>query len=88
MSQKITLYESRLCGFCHAAKALLDKKGWPYESIVVDGRDDVRQEMESRTGRTSVPQIFIGDFHVGGFDDLSELDMNGELEGHYNKPDS
>lgn len=83
MSAKITIYESGLCGFCHAAKRLLDNKGWAYESLVVDGNAELRRSMEERTGRHTVPQIYIGDSHVGGFDDLAELEAAGELDELY-----
>jgi len=79
----ITLYESAWCGFCRAAKRLLDKKGWPYESLVVDGNPELRRAMEERSGRRTVPQIYIGEVHVGGFDDLAELDADGALETLY-----
>lgn len=77
------MYESGLCGYCRAARRLLDQKGWPYEALVVDGDMALRQEMQEKSGRTSVPQIFFGDTHVGGFDDLAELDADGELEELY-----
>ncbi len=84
MSATITMYEPRLCGYCSAAKRLFDKKGWPVDSIIVDGRAEVWDQMVERTGRSTVPQIYIGDYHVGGFDDLADLDMQGELENLYN----
>jgi len=83
MAKTILMYESRLCGYCMAAKRLLAKKGWEYESKVVDGNSALRTEMQNLTGRTSVPQIFIGDTHVGGFDDIAELEENGELDALY-----
>ncbi|MBX2838106.1 MAG: glutaredoxin 3 [Gammaproteobacteria bacterium] len=83
MPAQITVYESALCGFCRAAKHLLDKKGWAYDSLVVDGNPELRRTMEERSGRHTVPQIWIGDQHVGGFDDLAELDADGELESLY-----
>lgn len=83
-SAGIVVYESDWCGFCRAAKRLLDDKGWEYESRNVDGKADVRQEMTERTGKTSVPQIFFGDRHIGGFDDMAELEQNGELDDAYN----
>ncbi len=67
-----------------AAKRLLKKKGWPFESLVVDGNRELRAEMQEKTGRTSVPQIYFGDHHVGGFDDMAELDASGELDALYN----
>lgn len=83
MAKNIIMYESRICGYCMAAKRLLKKKGWEYEAKVVDGNSELRGEMQELTGRTSVPQIFIGDTHVGGFDDLAELEETGELDTLY-----
>lgn len=83
MPAVITLYESNWCGFCRAAKRLLDQKGWAYESLVVDGNAELRATMEERSGRHTVPQIFIGDTHVGGFDDLAALEADGELDALY-----
>ena len=82
-SKIIVMYESELCGYCRAAKRLLASKGWEYESRVVDGNAELRQEMTTRTGRTSVPQIFFGEKHIGGFDDISALENNGELDDAY-----
>jgi len=83
MNPAITLYESRLCGYCRAAKKLLERKEWEYTSVVVDGRDDLWQELRRKSGRDTVPQIWIGDTHVGGFDDLMELEQGGELDALY-----
>ncbi len=80
MPVSITVYESKWCGFCRAARRLLEKKGWEYTSLMVDSDANLRVEMVSRSGRSSVPQIFFGDTHVGGFDDLAELDADGKLE--------
>jgi glutaredoxin 3 len=77
------MYESNWCGYCRAAKRLLQKKGWDYKSLVVDGNAELRAEMTSRPGRTSVPQIFFGDRHIGGFDDMAELERDGELDQAY-----
>ena len=76
----IVLYESAWCGFCRAARRLLDAKGWAYEARVVDGDPAMRAEARERSGRTSVPQIWFGDRHVGGFDDLAALERDGELD--------
>ncbi len=84
MPKPILMYESRLCGYCRAAKRLLEKKGWEYEAKVVDGDMALRAEMQQLSGRTSVPQIFFGDTHVGGFDDMAELEASGELDELYN----
>lgn len=82
-SNTIVMYESDWCGFCRAAKRLLEAKGWEYESRLVDGNAELRREMTARTDRTSVPQIFFGSRHIGGFDDLAELEQNGELDDAY-----
>lgn len=83
MSSIITMYESQLCGYCRAASKLFQRKGWDYQAIVIDGRDDLRQEMRDKSDRNTVPQIWIGDHHVGGFDDLAELEADGELDQLY-----
>lgn len=80
MSADIVMYESDLCGFCRAARRIFEKKGWEYESRVVDGAPELRAESHERSGRTSVPQIFIGAHHVGGYDDLAALETDGELD--------
>lgn len=78
---KVTIYTSSYCPYCISAKRLLDKKGVRYEEISVDGRNAVRAEMTVKAGgRYTVPQIWIGDRHVGGCDDLYELDDAGELD--------
>jgi glutaredoxin 3 len=76
---KITIYSSDFCPYCQRAKALLQARGAQFEEINVDGKPDVRARMTEITGRTSVPQIFIGERHVGGCDDLHALDARGEL---------
>ena len=76
---KVTIYSSDFCPYCSRAKALLQARGADYEEIVVDGKPDVRAHMTKLTGRTSVPQIFIGDTHVGGCDDLHALDARNGL---------
>ncbi|MBA4262177.1 MAG: glutaredoxin 3 [Comamonadaceae bacterium] len=76
----VRIYSSDHCPYCSRAKALLQQRGVTnFEEIVVDGRPDVRAQMTQLAGRTSVPQIFIGDTHVGGCDDLHALDRNGRL---------
>lgn len=80
MSQPdITIYTTPWCPYCLRAKSLLDKKGVSYTEINVDGAPDKRIEMEMKSGGTSVPQIFIGEKHIGGCDDMFELDFDGEL---------
>jgi len=77
------MYSTRVCAYCVRAEKLLAKKGidsGQIEKIRVDEHPEQREEMVRRTGRRTVPQIFIGDRHVGGFDELSELDADGELD--------
>lgn len=76
---EIIIYSSNLCPYCTMAKKLLDKKGVSYTEINVDSQPGLREEMVKKTHRRTVPQIFIGDYHVGGFDDLRALDMKNEL---------
>lgn len=76
----VTMYTSAYCPFCSRAKALLQRHGVvDLKEVFVDGQQALRAQMTERTGRTSVPQIFIGDTHVGGCDDLHALDARGGL---------
>lgn len=77
----ITIYTTKYCPFCISAKTLLGKKGASFTEIDVGGRPDERNRMMLRAnGRYTVPQIFIGETHVGGCDDLYELDRAGKLD--------
>ncbi|MCH8467324.1 MAG: glutaredoxin 3 [Roseinatronobacter sp.] len=79
--QPVEIYTSPLCGFCHAAKRLLTAKGASFTEIDLVRQPDRRGEMLSRAGgKHTVPQIFIGDIHVGGCDDLYALDKAGKLD--------
>ena len=78
---KIDIYTSPICGYCHMAKRLLDQKGVTYTEINVLGDEAARAEMVGRApGARTVPQIFIGDTHVGGSDDLHALERAGKLD--------
>jgi glutaredoxin 3 len=78
---EVVIYTTRFCGFCHAAKSLLSRKGIAFTEIDVTGDRACRMNMVQRArGRTTVPQIFIGNHHVGGCDDLYALDEAGKLE--------
>lgn len=78
---QIEIYTSPLCGYCHAAKRMLTDKGISYSEIDVAADPAKRQEMMSRaSGRHTVPQIFIGDQHIGGYDDMAALERNGKLD--------
>ncbi len=76
----IVMYASPFCGYCSAAKRLLAEKGVEYTEIDVVAEPERRVEMIERSGRRTVPQIFIGARHVGGYDDLKALDASGELD--------
>lgn len=77
----VEIYTSPLCGFCHAAKRLLTQKGVSYSEIDIARDPDRRAEMMQRAnGRHTVPQIFIGQTHVGGCDDLFALERAGQLD--------
>ncbi|MCK5720229.1 MAG: glutaredoxin 3 [Thiomargarita sp.] len=76
----VFMYSTRFCPYCVRAENLLNKKGVQVEKILVDDNPQEREKMVKITNRRTVPQIFIGDRHVGGYDDLVELDMDGELE--------
>ena len=80
---RILMYSTRICPYCIRAEPFLAKKGIApdqIEKIRVDDHPEQREEMIRITGRRTVPQIFIGERHVGGFDDLAELDAAGELD--------
>ncbi len=76
---EVVIYSGNRCMYCNAAKRLLDNKGISYTEINVDENSTSREEMIARAKRQTVPQIFIGDLHVGGFDDLVELNREGKL---------
>lgn len=76
----VTIYTSAWCGYCMRAKALLDGKGISYREVSVDGNRALREEMIARSGRRTVPQVFIGEHHVGGSDDLAAAARTGELD--------
>lgn len=77
---KITLYTSAMCGYCVAAKNFLKSKGLAWNEVRIDLEPAERERMVARARRTSVPQIFVGDTHVGGYDDLMALHRAGKLE--------
>lgn len=79
--QTVEIYTSPLCGFCHAAKRLLNQKGVNFSEIDVFSEPSRKSEMVQRAnGGRTVPQIFVGDIHVGGCDDLYELERAGKLD--------
>ena len=76
----ITIYSTLICPYCNAAKQLLKNKGLGFTEIRVDLDRQERQLMIQKSGRTSVPQIFINENHIGGFDDLNALNRSGKLD--------
>ena len=76
----VTVYSTQICPYCVRAKALLDRKHVPYTDIMVDKDPAKLAEMMQKSGRRTVPQIFVGDTHVGGCDDLYALDREGGLD--------
>jgi glutaredoxin 3 len=77
---KVLMYSTGVCPFCLMAERLLRAKGVDVEKVRVDLEPERRQEMMARTGRRTVPQIYVGERHVGGYDDLAALDRAGGLD--------
>jgi glutaredoxin 3 len=78
---EVVIYTSRTCGYCHAAKRFLrDVKGVPFREVDVSFDTRARERLVEQTGMTTVPQIFVGSHHVGGYDDMRELDSEGGLD--------
>ena len=80
MVAAVLMYSTRVCPYCRMAEALLTRKGVPFEKVLVDDDPVRRTEMVQRTGRRTVPQIFIGTTHVGGYVEMAQLDRDGELD--------
>ena len=80
MTARVVMYSTTVCPYCSMAERLLKSRGVSdIEKILIDNNEVLRAEMMEKTNRRTVPQIFIGDTHVGGFDDLSALDKAGKL---------
>jgi len=80
----VTIYTRKMCGFCTAAKNLLTKKGASFREFDATFDPKLRQEMMNKSGRATFPQIFIGTNHVGGCDELHELERAGKLDAMLN----
>lgn len=76
----VRIYTTPTCGYCVAAKTLLARKGLPFEEISVAGNPALRRELVLMSGRQTVPQIWLGGAHIGGYDDLRRLEQRGELD--------
>ncbi|BBB23057.1 glutaredoxin 3 [Abyssogena phaseoliformis symbiont OG214] len=83
--KKNIIYCSDSCLFCQRAYQLLEKRGIPFKKYHVKNQDDWN-EVKEKTGRETVPQVFINGFHIGGFDDLSTADQSGKLDEILNQP--
>lgn len=81
---EIILYSTDYCPYCKYARQLLDKKGLQYKVIAVDTDPEKREEMVQKSGRMTVPQIFINDKPIGGYDDLYALETSGQLDNILN----
>lgn len=77
---KVTIYTKIACPYCERALALLERKGAEVVNIEAASKPDIRAEMNARSGRNTFPQVFVGDTHVGGCDDLLALDAKGGLD--------
>ncbi|MES2035894.1 MAG: glutaredoxin 3 [Pseudomonadota bacterium] len=77
---KVTIYTRPFCGYCARALAVLEKKGADFVEIEAGMDPNLRQEMMSRSGRSTFPQIFVGEKHIGGCDDMLALDRDGKLD--------
>lgn len=77
---EVLIYSGHRCPYCNAAKKMFDSKGVEYTEINIHDDPAKAEEMVERTKRQSVPQIFIGETHVGGFDDMAELNSEGKLD--------
>ena len=80
MSAQVVMYSTRFCPYCMRARALLDGKRVSYTDIDVDGRPELCAQMVELSGRHTVPQIWIGEQHVGGYDDIALLERQGRLD--------
>ncbi len=80
MSASVVMYSTRFCPYCMAARRLLESRNVAFEEIPVDGNPGLRRKMTERAGQRTVPQIWVGDTHVGGYTDLAALDSRGELD--------
>jgi glutaredoxin 3 len=77
---QVLIYARQMCGYCTRARQLLSRKGIAYTEIDIETVAGARVQMQQRSGRNTVPQVFVGDRHLGGYDDISALDDAGELD--------
>ena len=77
---EVTVYSSRYCGYCRDKKKFLRDKGVTFKEILVDANPELRMEVIRKSQRRTVPQIWIGDTHIGGFTDMQEMERSGKLD--------
>ena len=77
---EVVMYSTGWCPYCARARALFERKGIAFREIDIETNAELRAEMLTRSGRRSVPQIFVGERHVGGFEELYDLERSGELD--------
>ena len=80
LPHRVVMYATRFCPFCMRARALLTARHIPFKEIAVDGKPELRTEMTQKSGRYTVPQIWIDDVHIGGCEELMQLERTGELD--------
>lgn len=79
-AQKVVVYTKKHCPYCEAAKRLLAEKKVQFQEINIEGNEKLREEVAAKSGQQTVPQIFVNEKPLGGFQDISELDQRGELD--------
>jgi len=84
---RVMMYSTGVCPYCQMAERLLSAKGVAIEKVRIDLEPDRRAEMMEKTGRRTVPQIYVGETHVGGYDDLAALERAGKLDELLQRPD-
>lgn len=85
MATRFLIYTTASCPYCQRAKSLLTRHGWPYEEIDLTGDAEARAALVARTGMRTVPQIFLDETLLGGYDDLVALERSGELVRRYDQ---
>ncbi|MFT4613101.1 MAG: glutaredoxin 3 [Bacteroidia bacterium] len=85
MASTITMYTTRFCPYCMRARQMLDDKNVAYTDLAVDNDPQLRTEMMQRSGQRTVPQIWVGEQHIGGFDDMYLLERQGQLDTLINR---
>jgi len=80
VKSQVIVYSTHYCAYCVRTKRLLNYKGVDFEEVLIDNNRNLRHEMERLSGRVTVPQIFIGERHIGGYDDIVKLNRKGLLD--------